>query len=186
VSAGFDWKPLLSEGETVVWEGRPSRLKFFAGSAVLTVVVTATWLMAMREIAQAPGGTECFAADCPTADRKAGFVVYFAGPVSFFYGVFFLLFPVFIRQVCAVTSKRVLSISFKLWRNQPTLKQVPVKGATGSLNAAPLVTLGLIVRSPHTSQSIVLWAKSRAEYKMAESIIEQLSSVASPLQGQTQ
>jgi hypothetical protein len=185
VSEGFDWKPLLSEGEAVVWEGSPARLKLFAFGAGITAIATVGWLMAVGEVAQAPGGVKCLSVDCPTADRKAGFVIYFAGPVSIFLGVFFALLSVFIRQVCAVTSKRVLSISFKLWRRQPTVRQVPVKGARAMLNAAPLVTLGLMVSNPRSSQRLILWAKSRSELKRAESMIEQLSSGEPSMQGHT-
>lgn len=174
--SGFDRTPLLSEGEAVLWEGRPSRLKLFAVGAVVTTIATAAWLMAMGEVANAPGGSECLTVDCPTADRKAGFVAYFAGPVSICIGIFPLLLSVFTRQICSVTSKNILVVSFKLWRKQPILRGVPVKGAAAMLNTAPLVTLGLIVRSPLSNKDLILWAKSRAELKKAQSLIEQLSA----------
>jgi hypothetical protein len=185
VSAGFDWKPLLSEGETLLWEGRASHLRLLAFGAVFTAVAVAAWLMAGGEVAQAPGGADCLSADCPTADRKAGFVVYFAGPVSILMGACLLLWSALTRQFSAVTTNRALAVSRRLWRKQPTLRQVPVKGASAMLNAAPLVTLGLFVRSPHANQRILLWGKSRAELKKAQSLIEELSSGIIPVQGRT-
>ena len=182
--AGFDWTPLLSEAEAVLWEGRPSRLKIFAVGAIVTTIASAAWLMAMGEVAQAPGGSECLSVDCPTADRKAGFVAYYAGPVSICFGVFLLLLSIFIRHICAVTSKNVLVVTFKLWRRQPTVRSVPVKGATAMLNAAPLVTLGLLVSSSLSNKCLLLWAESRAELKKAKSLIDQLSVGDAPAQSQ--
>ena len=51
------------------------------------------------------------------------------------------------------------------------------------LNDAHLVTLGLLVSSPHANQRILLWAKSRRELKRAKTMIEQLSSDEPPAQG---
>jgi hypothetical protein len=180
VRTGFDWKPLLNGGEIILWEGRLPHLKILAFGAGVTAMATAAWLLAMGDVAQAPGGAVCLSAECPTADRKAGFVVYFAGPVSILFGVFFVFFSAFIQQIGVVTSKRVLSITFWLWRRQPTLRQIPIKGARAMLNSAPLVTLGLIVSSPYSSRDLVLWARSRAELRKAESMIEKLSSGETP------
>jgi hypothetical protein len=189
VSAGFDWKPLLTEGEVVVWEGRLSRLKIFAGSAVVTAVVTAAWLMAMGDVAQAPGGTECFTDDCPTADRKAGFVVFFAGPVSFLLTAGMVMMSPFMRHASAITSKRVLSITHPLLRKQPKFEHIPVKGAKAGLEGISFLRSARAF-GPHPSisyvdQTVVLWARSKAELKKAIAVIEKLSSDDPLVPGQT-
>ncbi|NJM82097.1 MAG: hypothetical protein HC844_06040 [Tabrizicola sp.] len=173
----------------VAWKGRNSRLKIFAGSAVVTAVVTAGWLMAMGEIARASGGSECVANDCPTADRKAGFVAFFAGPVSFLLCGGLMMVSPFMRNASAITSKRVLSISRPVLRKQPKFDRIPVKG-TG----AGLVGFGFLTTvhafGPHPDiayrdKQLVLWASSRAELKRAVAVIERLSSEASPVLGPT-
>jgi len=50
------------------------------------------------------------------------------------------------------------------------------------LNAAPLVTMGLLVSSALSNKRLLLWAKSRAELKRAKSLIEQLSVGEPPVQ----
>jgi hypothetical protein len=189
VSAGFDWKSLLTEGEVVVWEGRPSRLKIFAGMAVLTALAIAGWLYVLGEIARAPGGSECFTNDCPTADRKAGFVAYFAAPVSVLICGGLMLISPFIRNASAITSKRVLSISHPLLRKQPKFEQIPVKGAGAVLDGFNFFS-SVRAFGPHpdisyVNKSAVLWARSRAELKRAISLIEQLSSEDPPAPGRT-
>lgn len=173
----------------MVWEGRLSRLKIFAGSTVLTAVVTAVWLMAMGDVAQAPGGTECLTDDCPTADRKAGFVVFFAGPVSFLLCAGMMMMSPFIRYASAITSKRVLSITHPLLRKQPKFEQIPVKGAKAGLEGISFLRSARAF-GPHPSvsyvnQSVVLWARSKAELKRAIAVIEKLSSEDPPVRGST-
>jgi hypothetical protein len=180
VSPGFDWKPRLTEGEVVVWEGRPSRLKLFAGSAVVTVVAIAAWLMAMGDIMQAPGGSECFSDDCPTADRKAGFVVYLAGPASILLCGGFMLISPFIRHASAITTKRVLSVSRPLLRKQAKFEHIPIEGAKARMDGIGFLrsvrAFGPHPTKSYCNQSVLLWASSKAELARAVAVIEQLSS----------
>ncbi|MCU0903425.1 MAG: hypothetical protein MUE83_06070 [Tabrizicola sp.] len=187
MSAGFDWKPLLTEGEVVLWEGRPSRLKLFAGSAVLTAMATAAWLMAMGDIAQAPGGSECLTDDCPTADRKAGLVAVVFGPVSLLLCGTFMLISPFIRHASAITSKRVLSVSRPLLRKKAKFEQMPVRGAKAKMDGVSFLrtvrAFGPHPTLSYVDQSVVLWARSKAELKKAIAVIEQLSLGHPPVQG---
>jgi hypothetical protein len=189
VKAGFDWKPLLTDGEVVIWEGRQSRLKLFAGSAVVTAIVTAAWLMAMGEIAQAPGGSECFTDDCPTVDRKAGLVAFVFGPVSLLLCGTVMVIAPFIQRVSAITSKRVLSVSRPFLRKQAKFEHIPVDGAKAKMDGVSFLR-SVRAFGPHPSesyvdQSVVLWARSKAELKSAIAVIEQLSSRQKSEQGST-
>ncbi len=190
MNTGFDWQPLLTEGEVVVWDGRPSRLKLFAGSAVLTAVVTVAWLMAMGEIAYAPGGSECVTDDCPTPDRKAGLVAVLFGPVSLLLCGSFMIISPFIQHASAITTKRVLSVSRPLLRKQAKFEQIPVEGAKASMDGASFLR-SVRAFGPHPTlsyvdQSVVLWAGSKAELKRAIAVIEHLSPDARPARSPTQ
>jgi hypothetical protein len=189
VSVGFDWKPLLAEGEVVLWEGRPSRLKIFAGAAVLTALIAAIWLYAMGEIARAPGGSACFTDNCPEADRKAGLVAVLFGPVSFLLCGGLMVISPFIREASAITSRRVFSISYPLLRKQPKFEQIPVKGAGTVLDGVSFLA-SVSAFGPHPTisyrnQTVVLRARSRAELKRAITLIEHLSSEDIPAPGRT-
>lgn len=185
MKSGFDWKPFLAEGEVVLWEGRPARLKIFVLSAVIAGVAAAGWMLALEEVAQAPGGSECFTDDCPRADRKAGFVAYFAAPVSFLLGSGLMMLSLFIRNASAITSRRVLSTTRLIPGRRPKFEQIPVKGATPALN-----WFNVFVFSPDPAvadhkRRIVLWGKSKAEMKRGIAIIEELSSGDPLAQGRT-
>ncbi|NJS40190.1 MAG: hypothetical protein HC783_15590 [Rhodobacteraceae bacterium] len=189
MSAGFDWKPLLSEGEVVVWEGRPSRLKLFAGFAVVTAVVIAGWLMAMGDIARAPGGSECLTDDCPTADRKAGLVALVFGPISLLLSVGMMLISLFIRHASAITTQRVLSVSHPLLRKQAKVEQIPVQGAKARMDGFSFLR-SVHAFGPHPTlnyvdQTVVLWARSKAELTRAIAVIERLSVGKPPAPGPT-
>jgi hypothetical protein len=179
VRAAFDWKPLLCEEEILVWQGQAPMLKIVAMAAVALAVSTLLWLIALQEVAQAPGGADCFSDNCPAADRKSGLVVWTMPGVMLLSAVATVILP-FTRKSSAETSNRVMIIGEAPWLRQPNLEQIPVKGASATLDGFTLRVAGL-----DANKRLLLTASSRAELKRAKSMIQQVASDGTIMGGTT-
>ena len=164
---------VLAPDEVILWEGKFPLFKFLTMITAIIVLVIVAWWLALLDIEAAPGGRACVTDYCPKADRKSGLMLIIA-PVSVFFliGIVPLLF--FVRNLYAVTNKRVFSLHSAPWRGRPKLRQLPVDGAHAVIEGL----LGLRVYGLEPGRQVVLMAKSRGELERAKGIVDSLSQVS--------